>query len=229
VNIQKTATETILNDLSLFEEQTKQNLKMKLDELKTIALLDIWFINGDAVRDVNSLIKKGREEGKKVDECYNYATNNLETNNQNDITGVETCVQNGYTAMEAPLANVASSIEAANKLVFDLDAIIPNCNSASFLKMQACVVKNLFLTGLRLKRISNNAKEVMTTATVTYGKTIIDVRSCTTKIIADARTSSMNIVIQTDNCITNTPINSTPATSAAPITSVAATTVKSVA
>jgi len=205
VNVQKTATEAILKGLLLFEERTKQNLKTRLNELKTEALVDVHNTINEAFENVNQAINKGKQEGKKTDECYYYARNNLETKNTNAIAELEACIQNGQTTMESPLANVASSIEATEKLLMDLDAIIPNCYSTSFLKMQACVVKNLVLSGATLKRIASNAREVTTTAGVVYAKTIVDVRSCVTTNTADIRTFSTDIVIYTNNCIRNAP------------------------
>jgi len=44
VNEQKKSIESILNNLLLLEEHLKQNLEIKLDELKTDALLDVCSI-----------------------------------------------------------------------------------------------------------------------------------------------------------------------------------------
>ncbi|XP_011866297.1 PREDICTED: uncharacterized protein LOC105561160 [Vollenhovia emeryi] len=222
VNLQKTATEAIHNGLVFFEERTTQNLKTKLNELKTEALVDIHNTINEALENVNLSIDKGKQEGKNVNECYSYARNNLETKNTNAIATLDTCIQNGHTAMEGPLANVANSIEAAKKLLNDLDAIIPNCYSTSFLKMQACVVKNLFLTRSTLKRVGANAREVTSTAGIIFAKTIIDARSCTTTNAADTRSFSTDIVIYTDNCVRNAP-EGTPEPSSTAKTSSTAT------
>ncbi|KAL6259927.1 hypothetical protein P5V15_009837 [Pogonomyrmex californicus] len=207
VNVQKTATEVILNSLTFFENQTKKNLEIKLDELKLQALTEIWIYVNGAHTNINEFINKAKEEGKNVEECQDYAKYNLETKNENAKNDVETCIKNGNTAMENPLANVANSIEATKKLLNDLNAIIPNCYSASFIKMQACVMRNLFLTQATLNRISSNANEVTATATVEYTKMIINVRSCLTKITADTNTFTSNVILSTSNCIRNAAEN----------------------
>lgn len=207
VNIEKVATKAVLDGLLLLEEQTTQKLEIKLNELKTEAALEVHNSITDALKDVNLSINKGREEGKNVDECYYSARNNLETKNTNANAELDTCVDNGRTAMEGPLANVATSIEAAEKLLTDLDAIIPNCYSRNFLKMQACVMKDLYLSRATLKRITGNAKEVGAAVAAAYGKMIITVRSCITKTTADVRTSSTNVVISTETCVRNAAEN----------------------
>lgn len=53
VNIEKIATEGILNRLLLFEERTKQNLEIKFNQLKSDALVDIHRIINEAFTDVN--------------------------------------------------------------------------------------------------------------------------------------------------------------------------------
>ncbi|KYQ55422.1 hypothetical protein ALC60_05710 [Trachymyrmex zeteki] len=105
--------------------------------------------------------------------------------------------------MKGPLANVVSSIQAAEKLLNDLNAIIPNCNSTSFLKKQACVLKNLSLTRESLKSVAKNSMEVVTITTGIYMKTLVNVKSCIVKNIAETYTFSMNIVRYTNNCINN--------------------------
>ncbi|XP_012526158.1 uncharacterized protein LOC105830954 [Monomorium pharaonis] len=210
VNIQKISAEAVLKTLQLFEERTKQSLEVKFNEMKTEALVDIHTTITTALKNVDLSIEKGKKEGKNVNECYTYAKNNLETKNTNAIGGLDTCIQNGYTAMEGPLENMANTIEAAKKLLIDLDAIIPSCYSTNFVKMQACVMKNLVLTRRSLNRIENNAEEVRGTATVTSAKTIIDVRACITENASDTRTFSTFIVVYTDNCVRNAPPEETP-------------------
>lgn len=205
VNVQKVVAEALLRSLQFFQQETTQKLEIKLNELKTEALVDIHTTINTAFEQVNLAINKGKEEGKSVNQCEAYARNKLETKNTNAIAGLDTCAQNGHTAMEEPLANVAKSVEAVQKLLIDLDVIVPNCYSPSFIKMRACVVANLYLTRSSLKRIESNAKQVTGTAAVTYAKTIIDVRSCIAINTSDVRTSSTNIIIFTDNCIRNAP------------------------
>ncbi|XP_071581179.1 uncharacterized protein [Temnothorax nylanderi] len=205
VKIRKAVTEATFNNILRFERRTKQNLEIELNELKIDALLDIHNTINEAFENVDSSVDKGTEEGKNVDECDDYARNNLETKNTNAIAKLEACIENGYSAMKGPLANVASSIEAVKKLLIDLDAIMPNCYSPSFFKMQACVVEKIDLSRASLDSVSNNAKEVTATAGVTYTKMIVDVRSGITTNAADIRTFSTDIVNYTDNCIRNAP------------------------
>ncbi|XP_025074450.1 uncharacterized protein LOC105428995 [Pogonomyrmex barbatus] len=203
VNVQKIAAEVILNSLTLFENQTKTNLEIKLDELKLQALTEIWiYING-AHTNINEFINKAKEEGKNVEECQDYAKYNLETKNENAKNDVETCIKNGNTAMENPLANVANSIEVI--------IIILMKSRAS---TQSCVMRNLYLTQATLNRISSNANGVTATATVEYTKMIINVRSCLTKITADTNTFTSNVILSTSNCIRNAVENPKSTTAA---------------
>lgn len=53
VNIQKIAAQAILDGLMIVEERTKQNLEMKLNELKTEASIEIHKTITDAIENVN--------------------------------------------------------------------------------------------------------------------------------------------------------------------------------
>ncbi|XP_018303578.1 uncharacterized protein [Mycetomoellerius zeteki] len=203
VDVEKATTRTILYGLLFFEAQTPQNLEVHLQRIQEKALDNINNTINRALEDVNLSLQKGKEEGKNVGTCYHYAENNLESKRTNAIVGLDICIQNGRTAMKGPLANVVSSIQAAEKLLNDLNAIIPNCNSTSFLKKQACVLKNLSLTRESLKSVAKNSMEVVTITTGIYMKTLVNVKSCIVKNIAETYTFSMNIVRYTNNCINN--------------------------
>ncbi|XP_018374590.1 PREDICTED: uncharacterized protein LOC108768603 isoform X2 [Trachymyrmex cornetzi] len=201
VDVEKTATRTILYGLLFFEERMSQNLEVHLEEIKKNALDDINNTINGALEDINLSIHNGEEEGKNVDRCYYYAKNNLESKRTNAVAGLDVCIQNGRMVMESPLANVISSIQAAKKLLSDLDAIIPNCDSTSFLIKQVCVLKNLFLTRESLKSVTKNSGKTIITATGTYVKTFVNVKSCVVKNTVETHTFSMNIVSNTNYCI----------------------------
>jgi len=80
-----------------------------------------------------------------------------------------------------------------------------NCYSSLIIKMQACVMRSLYLSRTSLKRLDSNAREVMKTALYAYIKAISDARSCTTKIVANTRASSVDITIRTGTCVRNAP------------------------
>ncbi|XP_018048256.1 PREDICTED: uncharacterized protein LOC108687145 [Atta colombica] len=201
VDVEKAATQTILYGLLFFEERMSQNLEVHLEKIKKNALDDITNTINRALENVNLSIHNGEEEGKNVDKCYYYAKNNLESKRINAVAGLDMCIQKGRMAMEDPLANVISSIQAAKKLLSDLNDIIPNCDSTSFLRKQACVLKNLSLTKESLKSVTKNSGETVLTATGKYMKTLVKVKSCIIKNNAETHTFSMNIVSYTNHCI----------------------------
>ncbi|XP_018340314.1 PREDICTED: uncharacterized protein LOC108747388 [Trachymyrmex septentrionalis] len=201
VDVEKAATQTILYGLLFFEERMSQNLEVHLEKIKKTALDDINNTINGALEDVNLSIHNGEEEGKNVDKCYYYAKNNLESIKTNAVAGLDMCIQNGRMAMKGPLANVISSIQVAKKLLSDLNAIIPNCDSTSFLRKQACVLKNISLTRESLKSVTKNSGETIIIGTSTYVKTLVNVKSCVVKNTAETHIFSMNIVSNTNHCI----------------------------
>lgn len=53
VNIQKSITEAVLNDVLLFEKQIKQNLEVRLNDLETQALLEVNNIINSTFENIN--------------------------------------------------------------------------------------------------------------------------------------------------------------------------------
>ncbi|KYN00010.1 hypothetical protein ALC62_09248, partial [Cyphomyrmex costatus] len=208
VDIEETATKAVRYDLLSFEERMSQNLKVNLEGLKKEALGDIYNTINGTLEDVNLSIHKEKKEGKNVDECYYYAKNNLESKSTNAIAELEICIQNGYTAMEGPLAVVVDSIQMTEKLLISLNAMIPICNFTSSITEQAshkeaCILRSLYITRNLLKRVARNSGEATTTATGTYAKTFINVKNCIIKNTVETSIFSMNIVNYTDNCVSN--------------------------
>lgn len=122
-----------------------------------------------------------------------------------------------------------TSFQAANALMGDLDAIMPNCYSPSIIKMQTCVLKNLYTSRASLARLDNNAKDVMKTALFAYTTAISDARSCTTKLLANTRTFSVDITVRTSSCVRNAPpANGTTSTTASTTSSTTSSTTASV-
>jgi len=80
-----------------------------------------------------------------------------------------------------------------------------DCYSSIIIKMQACVMRRLYLSRSSLKRLDGDAREVMRTALFAYIKAINDAKSCATKIVANARASTVDITIRTNTCIRNAP------------------------
>ncbi|XP_070166237.1 uncharacterized protein [Polyergus mexicanus] len=158
VNIQKRITEAMLNGVLLFEKRIKQNLEVRLNDLRIQALLNVNNIIKLTFENVNLSIEEGKKEGKKIDGCYDYAKHNLATKKYNTIAELEICIQNGNATMEIPLTNLAKNIKAIQTLLIELDVIIPNCHSSNFIKMQHCITMNLFMIRSSLKSISNNTK-----------------------------------------------------------------------
>ncbi|KMR04518.1 glucosamine--fructose-6-phosphate aminotransferase [Lasius niger] len=191
VNIHKKILEAILNDVLLFEKRIKQNLQVRFNDLRTQALLKVNNIINSAFENVNLSIEEGKKEGKKIDECYDYAKHNLETRKDNTIAALETCVQNGKTTMEAPLMNVANNIKEIKTLLTDLNAIIPKCYSSNHIKMQSCIAMNLVLIRSSLKQINSNAITLVN-MTLTAKSIIIRTNSC-------AKNAPVDNLISTNN------------------------------
>jgi len=109
------------------------------------------------------------------------------------------------------------SFQEGEKFAIDLDAIIPNCHSTSFLKMKFCVIRNLILSKTSLNRIIRNSKEVKIAATNTYEKTITDVKSCITKNTVNIYSFITDIIVNTIYCVKNAPKDN-PSTTVKPTT-----------
>jgi len=54
VNLQKKATEILLQQIVLFEKRTKENYELKIIDTKTETLLQIKDIINEAIEDVNA-------------------------------------------------------------------------------------------------------------------------------------------------------------------------------
>ncbi|KAM0732301.1 hypothetical protein ACS0PU_001843 [Formica fusca] len=203
VNIQKRITEAILNDVLLFEKRIKQNLEVRLNDLRIQTLLNVNNIINLTFENINLSIEEGKKEGKKIDECYDYAKHNLGTKKYNTIAELEICIQNGNVTMGTPLTKLAKNIKAIQALLIELDVIIPNCHSSNFIKMQRCITMNLFMIRSSLKSISNNTKTSVNIVIIAHTNMIRDVKSSTMKLVVDIRIFSTDIIVRTNSCIRN--------------------------
>jgi len=75
----------------------------------------------------------------------------------------------------------------------------------TFLKTKFCIIRNLILNKISLKRIIRNVKEVKIAATNTYEQTITDVKSCITKDAANIYSFITDIIVNTIYCVKNAP------------------------
>ncbi|KAL6447306.1 hypothetical protein ACFW04_001508 [Cataglyphis niger] len=212
VDIQKSITETVLNNVLLFEKQIKQNLEVRLNDLETQALFEVNNIINSTFENINLSIEEGKKENKKIDECYDYAKHNLETKKYNTIVELEICIQNGNATMEAPLMNLAKNIKAIKTLLIELDVIIPNCHSSNFIKMQHCITMNLFMIKSSLKNISSNIITVTNIAISAHKNMIKDVKNSTMKLVVDIRIFSTDIIVCINSCIRNAPADNPKST-----------------
>ncbi|XP_072760774.1 uncharacterized protein [Anoplolepis gracilipes] len=203
VNVQKRFTEAVLNDVLFFKKRIKQNLEVRLNDLKIQALFKVNNIINSTFENINLSIENGKKKGKKIDECYDYAKHNLETKKDNTIIELEMSIQNGNTTMETPLTNLAKNIKAIRTVLTDLNFIIPNCYSSNFIKMQHCVMTNLSLISSSLKNIKNNVINLMNIAITVRMNMIKDVTSVMMKLVVDIRIFSTDIIIRINSCVRN--------------------------
>ncbi|EZA51408.1 hypothetical protein DMN91_006863 [Ooceraea biroi] len=207
VNLQKKATEFLLNKLVFLDKQTRQNFELKINDIKADTLLNVNKLINEAFENVNSSIEKGKKEGKNVDECYDYAKTNLETKNENANAELEKCIDTANRTISVPLSNVRKVIEQVKTLMNEIDAVIPTCRgeSSGIIKLQACVMKNLYVHGKSLKGLNADADMIMKNTLFLYARAITDAKSCTTKLISNTRTFGVDIIVRTDNCVRNAP------------------------
>ncbi|XP_029158473.1 uncharacterized protein LOC114930805 [Nylanderia fulva] len=155
VNIYKKISKLFLRIFHFSKKQIKQILQVKLNDLRTRTLFKVNNILNSTFENIKLSIEKAKKEGKKINECYNYAKHNLETRKDNTIAELETYIQYGNKTMEAPLKNVANNIKVIKTLLTKLNAIIPKCYSSNYIKMQSCIAMNLARTKLSLKDIDS--------------------------------------------------------------------------
>ncbi|XP_029155734.1 uncharacterized protein LOC114928651 [Nylanderia fulva] len=176
VNIYKKISKLFLRIFHFSKKQIKQILQVKLNDLRTRTLFKVNNILNSTFENIKLSIEKAKKEGKKINECYNYAKHNLETRKDNTIAELETYIQYGNKTMEAPLKNVANNIKVIKTLLTKLNAIIPKCYSSNYIKMQSCIAMNLARTKLSLKDIDSNAITLINTGATEYINTIREVK-----------------------------------------------------
>lgn len=203
VNRQKSSVETISKGLVKYEKQTNEKIQVRANSIKTDGMLAIEKVVKASHDDVQKEVNKAKEAGKNADFCLQNAKTVLNTVSTNGNAELDTCVKNGWGSVNLHLENVQHTIQTAQQMLADLDAIVPDCYSSIFIKMQSCVFRKTLLMANSVKKLRANAVAVKRSTSAALVKTFTGMRSCSTTVVSGARMVTTEVKLNGAKCVRN--------------------------
>lgn len=203
VNRQKKSVETITNNMRVFEKKIYENAAVQMNNIRAEGMLAGEQIAFTALDTMQKEVAKKPNGGAKTEACYNDVKNWIHVITLNSNEGLATCGQAAMAPVNPHFENIHYTILTAQQMVVDLDAIVPNCYSASFIKMNTCVIGKTILTRSAVNELRSASISVKSSASKALSAAVSSAKSCSTTVVSDTRIAAMEAMLKGITCIRN--------------------------